>query len=244
MKITFLGTSHGYSEKNRFLSSALIETDEYSYLVDAGAPVEYQMVNLDKPYDKIRGIFITHMHNDHVCSLTTVIEPMLRYRYNDKAVCFFPCKEGKDGFLAWLGAINVPLEKATDTVKFDVVGKGGFFDNGDIKAYARPTLHLGEEVPTYAFVFESKGKRVLFTGDMGQGFPEYPEITGDEKYDLVVCEMAHGNFGQVADMLRRTNTKHMIINHYNMPRMEGYEDIIRTFPFPVTVAEDGFEISI
>jgi len=41
MKITFLGTSHGYAEKNRFTSSTLIETAGHSYILDAGAPVEW-----------------------------------------------------------------------------------------------------------------------------------------------------------------------------------------------------------
>ena len=46
MKITFLGTSHGYAEANRFQSSALVEVRGKSYIIDAGAPVEYQMATL------------------------------------------------------------------------------------------------------------------------------------------------------------------------------------------------------
>ena len=69
-----MGTSHGYAEKEQFTSATLIENSDFYYLLDAGAPVEWIMVNTEKPYDKIRGIFITHMHNDHVGSLSTVVE--------------------------------------------------------------------------------------------------------------------------------------------------------------------------
>ena len=244
MKITFLGTSHGYAEKNRFTSSTLIETAEYSYLLDAGAPVEWIMENKDKPYDKIRGIFITHMHNDHAGSLSSVIEPMLRYRYNDKAICFFPSEEGKEGFLNWLSTMHEPREKVESIVTLDVTKTGRFFENGDIAVSAKPTLHLGEHIATFSYTFEAEGKKVLFTGDMGQGFPEYSQLVGTEHYDLVVCEMAHADLALVADALKKTNTDRMIITHYHSPRLEGYEDILPTFPFPVEIAVDGMEVTL
>ena len=245
MKITFLGTSHGYAEKKRFTSATLIETAEHSYLLDAGAPVEWIMVNKDKPYDKIRGIFITHMHNDHVGSLSSVIEPMLRYRYNNNATCFFPCEKGRDGFLRWLDTMHAPEEKVTSTVKLVVAKEGKIFDNGDMTVSARPTLHLElYDETSFSYIFESNGKKVLFTGDMKGGFPEYAELVGNEHYDIVVCEMAHANFSDVADKLKNTNTDRMIINHYSMRRMEGFEEIVKTFPFPVEISFDGMEITV
>ena len=244
MKITFCGTSHGYAEKNRFQSLTVIEVGEYYYLLDAGAPVEWVMINKDMPLDKIRGIFITHMHNDHVGALSNVIEPMLRYRYNDKSSCYMPCEKGLDGFLNWLEVMGDSREKVTQTVKFGITKEGKVFDDGNIKVYARPTKHLGGESDSFAYIFEADGKRVLFTGDMSQGFPEYTEITKGEHFDMVVCEMAHANLADVAEMLKETDTDKMYITHYHMPRMKGYEEILKSFPFPVTVAEDGSEIEL
>ena len=53
IKITFMGTSHGYAEKEQFTSATLIEISDFYYLLDVGAPVEWIMVNADKPFDKI-----------------------------------------------------------------------------------------------------------------------------------------------------------------------------------------------
>ena len=244
MKITFMGTSHGYAEKNRFTSATLIETNDFSYLLDAGAPVEWIMENTNKPYDKIRGIFITHMHNDHVGSLSQVIEPMLRFRYNDKSTCFFPSKEGMEAFTKWLVALSATEDKIKSTVKFEVTQTGRIFNNGDMIVFAKPTLHMGENGKAFSYTFESEGKKVLFTGDMGMGFPEYSEITGNERYDLVVCEMAHAKLCDVKDALKNTNTERMIIHHYYEPMIEDCDEILKSFPFPASIAKDGMEVII
>lgn len=241
MRITFLGTSHGYAEKNRFTSSTLIEVSGFYYLLDCGAPVEWLMVNLDKPFDKIRGIFITHMHNDHIGCLTSVIEPMLRYRYNDKAICLFPSEKGKESYLVWSEALQVPRERVLSTVKMYAAEQGRVYDQNGLLVTARPTKHMED---SFAYVFEADGKKVLFTGDMSAGFREYESIAGNEHYDLVVCEMAHAKLGDVQNMLKKTDTDRMLINHYYHECTENHEEIFKSFPFPVAFAEDCMETEI
>lgn len=244
MKITFLGTSHGYAEKNRYTSSTIIEVGEHSYILDAGAPLEYILVNREKSFDAIRGIFITHMHSDHVGCLNTLIEPFMRFRYNDKAVCFLPEQAGIDGFIAWLGTMHCPEEKVRAITKFCLTTPGMIFENEDVKVTAIPTMHLGGRFPAYAYLFEADGRSVLFTGDMGMKFCDYENVVGTRHYDLVVCEMAHADLCDCKEKLKATNTSRMLINHYHTPRLEGYETIFREFPFDVQLAVDGMEILV
>ncbi len=240
MKITFLGTSHGYAEKGRFTSSTLVEADGCSYIIDAGAPVEALLINHDKDLADIRGVFITHMHADHISNLSSLTEPFTRFRYNDKSTCFLPEKEGLDAFLAWMKALHCDTEKMQQVVKFAVTQEGLIYNENNMKVTAIPTLHMQNgKYPAFSYMLEHGGKRVLFTGDMASNFPEYESIVGDREYDLVICEMAHSRLCNVWEKLAATKTKKMIINHYWAPTTENYEEIFQKFPFDVQLAQDG-----
>lgn len=240
MKITFLGTSHGYAEKGRFTSSTLVEAEDLSYIIDAGAPVEALLINLDKSLADIRGIFITHMHPDHIGNLYSLTEPFTRFRYNDKSTCFIPEKEGLDAYFAWMKALHTDTDKLQKTVKFEITCEGVIYEENGLKVTAIPTNHLQHgKYPAFAYMLEHEGKRVLFTGDMDMGFTDYESIVGDREYDLVVCEMAHAKLPDVWEKLAETKTKKMIVNHYWPPQLGEYEPIFRKMPFDIQLAQDG-----
>lgn len=242
MKILFLGTSHGYPEKGRFTSATLIEAGAHSYLLDAGGPAAALMMNHEKKFSDLRGIFITHMHSDHVGALSGVIDSLLRFD-NDKAICFFPEKDGMDAFFQWLAAMYTQMRRVHAMVRFSVTEPGRIFENEDVAVTAIPTRHLGSEKnQAYAYSFEQNGRSVLFTGDMSGGFPEYPEIISDRHYNLIVCEMAHTALKDAAEMLKKSHTDRMILTHYSAGKIEGYEEIFPTFPFDIQLASDGLEL--
>ena len=240
MKLTFLGTSHGYAELNRYTSCTLIEIGEKLYIVDAGGPVEYLLVNGGKNYADIRGVFITHMHSDHVGSLDALAEPFLRYRYNDKAVIYMPEKQGVDTFIDWLTAMHASRAQIDATLHFKVTEPGVIFDADGLTVEAIPTDHLGHGAyPAYAYHFTCSGRDVLFTGDMDIGFPDFERIVGDRHYNLVVCEMAHADLCNVIPKLQKLSTDRLVFNHAHIPRMEGYETLLRQLPFDAQWVCDG-----
>ena len=88
MKVTLLGTSHGDPTYCRFNTSTLLEVENYgAVLIDAGTPVLAMLIRQQIPLEKLRAIFITHMHNmynklhgycslvprerNHLCSVKT-----------------------------------------------------------------------------------------------------------------------------------------------------------------------------
>ena len=76
MKITFLGTGHGFSEKNKFCSSAAVTVGNRHYLIDAGAPIMTLLQNHDMSFWDVGGIFITHTHGDHMLGLVDFTQQM------------------------------------------------------------------------------------------------------------------------------------------------------------------------
>lgn len=244
MKITFLGTSHGFAEPNRFQSSTLIEVRGKSYLIDAGAPVEYQMATLGKDFNSLRGIFITHAHLDHIGCLPQIIGPLLRYRYNDKCTCFISDEVVAEAFYTWMGANTVDVERMKSIVKFEVPKVGLIYDDGNIKVTAIKTNHFKHETRfSFGYIIDDGERKVLFTGDIGYGFDDYQKVT-EGKYDLVVCEMAHADLCNVWEMMSKTDTKKMLINHWHEPRIEGYEEIFGKLPFDIQLAHDGMEVIV
>ena len=244
MKITFLGTSHGYAEAGRFQSSALVEVRGKSYIIDAGAPVEYQMATLGKDFESIRGIFITHAHLDHIGGLPQLIAPLLRYRYNDKCTCFISDEEVAKAFDTWMAFNTCDIEHMKKVIKFEITKPGLIFDDGNIKVTAFRTAHFNHETRfSFGYLIDDGEKKVLFTGDIGYGFGDYEEVTKGS-YDLVICEMAHADLCNVWEMMAKTDTKKMIINHYHMPRLEGYEEIFRKMPFDIQLAMDNQEVIV
>ena len=82
MKITFIGTSHGKPEKNRFCSCTVITVGGKHYVIDAGAPIMDLFQRYELAFEDIAGIFITHSHIDHVAGLaafTVAMNSPLRF---------------------------------------------------------------------------------------------------------------------------------------------------------------------
>jgi len=80
MKITFLGTSCGVPQKDRYCSATLVESGGRAYLVDAGAPVTELMRERGMTPCDLSAVFITHMHGDHVggCGRMKELAPGLK----------------------------------------------------------------------------------------------------------------------------------------------------------------------
>ena len=225
MKITFLGTSHGITEKNQFCSSALVSTGGKHYLVDAGAPVLTLLKNHDIPLTDVAGVFITHSHHDHFMGLVTLTQQINEFsQFKDVSFpVFVPDEEDYHRMFAFIfgdpafhgrlaytiyGCLTDPYGDRSRRVSAVI------FDDGNLKVTAIPVDHYRN---AHAFLLEAEGKRVVFTGDLLADMPDYPKvITGsDVDLDVVVTEGAHTklNKPEVMALLKSSRTKKLIISH-------------------------------
>ena len=248
MKIRFLGTSHGAAEKDAKCTSVILETNGFFYIIDTGTCVnEYMMANgLDTT--KIRGIFITHMHEDHVGKISSLLKLMTTYKTSVRATYVFPEDEAPDGVEAWLKLLHSrPLDH--NRLPF-LVAKSGevVYSDENLKVTAIKTDHIAN-ADTYGYLFECEGKRIMFTGDLTPDLHDYPEIISTEGVDVVVTELCHyfktSYFVEGSiEKLRSSKTGRIIFSHKYPGGPEAMLSIADTFSFPIDVANDNdiFEI--
>lgn len=249
MKITTLGTSHGDHTYCRFNSSTLFEIGDRHYLVDAGEPVSGLMVRAGKDIERLRAVFITHMHQDHVGGLPDLLKWIIKYPHEEQHVeVFLPEASAFSALGAWLTAMH--FSWPTPMVSSHVVRDGPLFDDGALKVTAAATDHLrGPDGPiTFAYVLEAEGKRIVSTGDLRADFSDFPQAARQEPCDLCICEMTHFQPETARPVLEKCPIKRLVLNHIHDPwhgdgelRLRG---LLASLPYPWHIAHDGdvFEV--
>ena len=244
MKITFLGTADGKPRKGHHQSATMVEIGERIYLFDAGAPVVDILLDADKNLEKIKGFFNTHAHSDHLNGLPSLMEAALWKKETD-----YDLYLAEEETITLMEAI-LPYTTCTPIPKdrlrmHTITGAGLVSDDGYLRVTAIPNAHMGER-PSYSFLIEGEGKRVLLTGDMSYllGKGDFPVVDGE--LDLLITEMAHFSDVELAPYLEKSNAKMVAIHHYQERRLPEIANLTGEgrFPFPVLRAEDGMMLEI
>lgn len=245
MTLTFLGTSHGKPEKDRFHTCTVLTVNGKHYVIDAGAPVYDLFERNGLQFADIRGVFITHSHIDHIAGLpvlTTALNSKLRYH----DVAFPVLVPDIERYHAMFEFARGSRE-LVGRLSYQKYADGVIFEDENVRITAIPTQHFEN---SHAFLIEAEGKRVVFTGDLRRDLSDYPALIteGNAPLDLVVTEAAHQIYAEdyVGSVLQKSRTKRMIIHHVAELRnpLDVIEKTIRTLPFPAEIAYDGMKISI
>lgn len=239
VKFYTLGTSHGATEQGRSCSVNLVEVDGSYYVFDCGGNIETKMKDLGMPFENLRAVFISHMHEDHAGSLSAVVKRFSHYIKEERSVkIYMPEADGIEAFRAWMAALHTT--KNLHRVSYELIEASEIYRDEKVAVIAIATRHLfGGEYPSYAFVIEAEGKKLLYTGDLAADFSDYPRVLLEEDFDLVVSELVHFNLENNLDTIKKTRTKKLVFTHMNLKKAEMLRGIIDEFPFEVEVANDN-----
>jgi glyoxylase-like metal-dependent hydrolase (beta-lactamase superfamily II) len=152
--LRFLGTggAHDVALGN---SAAIIRLNGKRILLDCGFTVYPKLVAL-RMVDDIDAVLVTHLHDDHVGSLSA----LLYHRYfmpgSNRLTLLFPDAFG-DTLLGWLRyAMATPERFCIPTPLSEWQGITGIDTYG---------LHF-EGMPTYGYLFEDQDDMIAFSGDL------------------------------------------------------------------------------
>ena len=155
LKLTVLGTAASSPSKGRNLSSLLLESDNWSILFDCGEATQFQLKSFKKSFNKIKAIFISHLHGDHFFGLPGLISTMnLMDRNKDLDIYGPKHLEKAISFLLELSATKLKYNIRFHEINID--DKHLIASNKAYKLYAFPLKH---SVDTYGFYYESKQKK-------------------------------------------------------------------------------------
>lgn len=279
-KVVLLGTKGGpRMEKGLSWSTcSVIEVEGHPYIVDCGLGVTRQFVEAGYSLSQVDNIFITHHHSDHNLEFGPLVHTLWTSGTSYHVNVYGPkgTQNLLDGFLKSLEIdINVRIEdeKQRDLasiIKVSEISEGLVMEDERVKVTALKVVH-GLLENCFAFKFETKDKKVVFSGDTIY-FPPLIEFSKDA--DLLVHEVmlerginvlaerlkkvkpnlidhlmiSHTTAEDAAKLAKEANVKHMVFNHYvphipkEFPNSEFVDAAKRVWDGKITAGYDLCEI--
>mgnify|MGYP002447696141 CR=1 FL=1 len=150
--VTILGCSSAKPTPDRHPSAQAVNVHEQYYLVDAGEGVQQQLVRYGVNPLKIRAVFISHLHGDHVFGLFPLISTLALYGRKTPLRVFAPAPFGEI-LACHLRYFDTELPYTVAWTEVDTTKHALLLENRTLEVWSVPLRH---RVPCAGFLFREK----------------------------------------------------------------------------------------
>lgn len=250
MKLITLGTAAGNGRRGQANAANLVICGGKKYLFDTGEPVYALLRSRNIPTPEVGNIFVSHLHCDHFGGAVSLLKDFAKYQADFPGSTqdwYLPEMTGRDALLLYMKACHRTLPEKG--LNFHLVTQGNFFDDGNLKVTAFPNKHMGEGIPSWSYLLEGEGKRLLITGDMRADLSDFP-AEALKTPAWVLCEAAHCEMQIMLEKLRVFPVRHLIFTHASIlwhtdpVRRKKFNTWSSQMPFACEMAKDDQEFEI
>jgi ribonuclease Z len=273
-RVTLLGTGAPPPLVDRFGPSTLVEAGREKFIFDAGRGAMQRLHQLAIPFSDITGLFLTHLHSDHVVGfvdlwLTGWIGRPWGLR-KDPLRVWGP--QGTKQMMEHLPqAFHVDIRVRSRNyppqgvkLEADGVNEGMIYDRNGVRVMAFEVDHGGEDLPAFGYRINYRGHSAVLSGDTTFNENLIRHATGA---DLLVHEVtaAAGAAAENAEQLNRIGANHTtpdqagVVFSRARPKLAVYNHLLlfggatahhlipltrRNYAGPLEVGEDLMRIDI
>lgn len=151
-RVTILGSSSAKPTADRHPSAQAVAIHEQYYLVDAGEGVQQQLVRCGINPLKLRAVFISHLHGDHLFGLFPLISTLGLYGRRTPLRVFAPAPFG-EMLACHLRYFDAELPYEVEWTEVDTTAHALLMENRTIEVWSIPLRH---RVPCAGYLFREK----------------------------------------------------------------------------------------
>lgn len=256
MKIIVLGTSAAFSGKNDGCSSYFLSENGKNYLIDTGPGCVSYLQNYIS-YRDINGIFISHLHADHVSDIYTLryaIYTAQRDGYMKPSLPIYMPKSPKKTFKFIKDAIKkeFAITEISESLNLKLDGMTVSFKKTD---HPPDTYAMRFECPAIKTGKGSLNKTVVYTADTGyfDGLVSFSRnadiLIADatlQSPDMELENLGHMTAEQAGQLATEANANKLILTHIwpEYDKNTSMGEAKKSFQKSVEIAKRGLEITL
>lgn len=184
MKFTVLGSGAGIPSRTRNTQSYILdvveEINQY-FLIDASEGVQHRILHTTVRPSKIKHIFITHLHGDHIYGLPGFLSSRAHQGGEDIPLTIY----GPPGLREWIGlTLKTSHSQLNYPVHYEEVSHNAQYE---VEGFTVDTYLLDHTIDSYMYVFNEPEKLGKLNTDKLKAIgiqpgPSYKEIKNSDTF--------------------------------------------------------------